>query len=59
MRVGRFVAASDLGHKKNLAVSNTYGDAQREVGQRLLAVEYLFSVSSQERLKSVAKFARG
>ena len=33
--------------------------AQPTVGQRLSAAEYLFSVSSQPRLQSVAKFERG
>lgn len=51
-----FGTVSDLEPKKTLLYRILKEMAQAKVAQRLSAAEYLFSVSSQPRLKSVAKF---
>jgi hypothetical protein len=40
-----FITASNWEPKKNLVVSDTYGDGFAEEGRSLQAAEYLFSVS--------------
>jgi hypothetical protein len=54
-----FVEASDLRPKKTLVCRILTEMTKPKVSQRLSAAEYLFSVNSQPRLKSVAKFGRG